>query len=95
MKAGIYYHCQLLLLSICLGSTLVLFVLYCNVVNTLNWVVSLTSSLENTLMMMHVEIRLVAIKLFAYLPKPIEIHLLESFLRDKHSAYKRGKDSLI
>lgn len=63
--------------------------------NTLDWVVSLTSSLENTLMMMHVEIRLVAIELFAYLPKPTEIHSVESFLRDKHSDYKRGEDSLI
>lgn len=56
IKAGIYYHCQLLLLSICFGSTMVLFVLYCNVVNILDWVVSLTSSLENSFMMIHVEI---------------------------------------
>lgn len=72
------------MLSICFASTVVPFVLFYNVVNTLDWVVSLTSSLENTFMMMHIEMCRVALKLLAYLPKPTEIHSL-GILKTIHS----------
>lgn len=58
---------------------MVLFVLHCSVVDALDWVVSLTSSLENTFMVIHVAVYSVTIKSFVYLPKPTEIHSLEIF----------------
>lgn len=52
--------------------------IYCNVVNILDWVVSLISSLENSFMVMHVEICMLgSLNVFCTLAKPaLGIHSL-------------------
>lgn len=62
---------------------------------TLNWVVSLTSSLENTFMVMHVEICYIALELFVNLPKPIGIHPLGIFKRINSKSTDEVKISFV
>lgn len=54
---------------------------FCNVVNTLDWVVGLTSSLENAFMMMYVEMRSADLKVICIFAKPIEIYSPEILLK--------------